>query len=262
MLVQGEETMRQLMLVLLFLSGAIAQSAPDQVETPTGILPCRIIEDTGSLVIVETVPGDFVGLRKSNIVKITKGTETDFYLLRGQHLEEKQADDRALMEYLQVLKRNPESDEAGQRIDAINRRHKRKRWEEGMLSGRQLLAGQEYRKALDAFQAVLAENPEDELAKQVVDEMCSTYTRIAYQYYNHCYDEGAIRELAKAEELNPESAEIYYVMGRIHQDNRQIELARQEYERALELDPNHVQARAKLLALIERQRAGLRYGRL
>lgn len=250
------------MLFTLLWTAALAQAASDQVQTPTGILQCRILEETKDLLVVETVSGDLVALRKSNMISITRGDETDFYLLRGNHLEQKQKDQQALLEYIQVLKQNPNSQEAGKRIDAINQRHKQKRWEEGMLTARQLVAAQEYRKALDAFQAVLAENPEDVLAKLVVDEMCLTYARIAYHYYNHCYDEGAIRELAKAEELNPESAEIYYILGRIHQDNRQLELARQEYERAIELDPNHTQARSELLALIERQRAMPRYGRL
>jgi tetratricopeptide (TPR) repeat protein len=247
---------------ILLVAAGVAQAAPDQVQTRIGTLPCRILEDTGDLLVVETVPGDYVALRKSNVISVVKGNEADFYLLRGQHFEEKEADEKALLEYLQVLKGDPNSQEAGKRIDVINQRHKRKRWEERMLSARQLLAAEEYRKALDAFQAVLAENPDDTLAKQVVDEMCDTYARIAYQYYNHCYDEGAIRELAKAEELNPESAEIYYILGRIHQDNRQIELARQEYERAIELNPNHMQARTQLLALIEAQRSLTRYGRL
>ncbi len=241
--------------LLLIPIAAFATAAPDQVTTPTGVLPCKILEDAGTLLVVETVPGDIVALRKSNIIRVTEGDDNDFYLMRGTHLEKKKADERAVLEYLQVLKRDPDNSEAGERIDSITRRHKRKRWEEGMLSARQLLAEQEYKKALEAFQDVLAENPDDDLAKQIVDQMCQTYAKIAYHYYNHCYDEGAIRHLAKAEELNPQSAEIYYVLGLIHHDNHQFELARQEYERALELDPTHVQARSRLLALIERQRA-------
>ncbi|HQO36781.1 MAG TPA: tetratricopeptide repeat protein [bacterium] len=252
--------MKLIMFILIFLSVTSVWAGPDQVRTETGILPCRIIEDTGSLLVVETVSGDFVGLRKSNIKEVIKGDESDFYLLRGEHYEKKAADEQAVLEYLQVLQKNPQNIEANQRIESINLRHKQKRWEEGVLSARQLIAQQEYRKALEAFQAVLAENPNDDLAKQVVDEMCNTYTRIAFEYYDHCWDEGAIQELAKAEALNPESSEIYYVLGRIHQDQRQWELARQEYERALELNPNHQQARQQLLALIERQRTGRWFG--
>ncbi len=252
--------MRIVTTLILFAAIVLPVSAaPDQITTPTGVLPCKILEDADTLLVVETVPGDIVALRKSNIITITEGNDNDFYLMRGSHLEQKKSDERAILEYLQVLKRDPDNEEASERIDSITQRHKRKRWEEGMLTARQLLAEQEYRRALEAFQDVLAENPDDDLAKQIVDQMCNTYARIAYHYYNHCYDEGAIRQLAKAEELNPQSAEIYYVLGMIHHDNRQYELARQEYERALELDPTHVQARSRLLALIERQRS---YGRL
>ena len=130
----------------------------------------------------------------------------------------------------------------------------------GLRSMKIYIQQRNWEKAIEQGNIALAENPNDELAKQVVDEMCNTYTRIAFEYYDHCWDEGAIEELAKAEALNPESAEIYYVLGMIHQDQRQWELARQEYERALELNPNHSQARQQLLALIERQRSGRWFG--
>ena len=84
--------------------------------------------------------------------------------------------------------------------------------------------------------------------------MSDTYSRIAFFYYDHCFDEEAIKQLAKAEELNPDSAEIYYVLARIHEDDGKLALARMEYERALELDPNHTAARSRLLALIDHTR--------
>ena len=254
--------MRIALLMALFLTVSMVYAAPDTVQTVTGDLQCRIIEDTGSLLVVETVAGDFVGLRKSSIINVVRGSEDDFYLMRGEHFEQKEKDEQALLEYLQALKRNPANDEAGKRIDSINRRHKVQRFEEKMLTGRQLLARSQYQKALKAFQDILRDNPEDEFAREVVNEMCLTYTKMAFHYYDHCYDEGAIRELAKAEELNPESAEIYYIMGRIHHDARKFELARQEYERALELDPNHIQARMRLLSLIEQRRSGRLFSRL
>jgi len=116
------------------------------------------------------------------------------------------------------------------------------------------LANRQYWLALDSFQSVLDLEPEDHLARQVIQKMSDTHARIAFLYYDHCADEDAILELAKAEELNPNSAEIYYILGRIHETDQKYDLARLEFERALEIDPNHSRARDQLDNLIDRIR--------
>lgn len=230
----------------------------DEVQVDNGEIKGRILSDRPDAVVIRTLAGEEVAVSRDAILKVARQTEVENILDRGAFMEGKGLDENAYLEYVEVLRRDPTNAEANRRMDEITQRHQQERWETGMKKARELVATERYRKALRAFQAVLAQEPDDHLAQQVVEEMCNTYAKIAYMYYNHCYDEGAITELAKAEELNPNSPEIYYLLGRIHETGGHVDLAKQEYERALELEPAHFESRERLNYINERQRRALR----
>ena len=247
-----------LSITIVFVPGIFA----DEVQVETGTVNGRIITDLNDAVLIKTLNGEEVAISRDVILRVARKTEVEYLLDRGTFLEDKGQDAEAYLEYLEILKRDPANEEARKRMEEITLRHQRARWEKGLTEARKLVASERYRQALHAFQAVLAEQPEDRLAQQIVEEMCNTYAKIAYMYYNHCYDEGAIAELYKAEDLNPNNPEIYYLLGRIHETDGHLDLARQEYEKALELEPTHFESRERLTALIEKQRRALvRYNR-
>ncbi len=226
----------------------------DTISTNQITLEGRILENSARVMVVETVAGEYVVIDKNRVLNFQDEPEADFYYRRGQFYLNKGDESRALLDFMEAVNWDENHQEARQAIDQIRTQQKRAKVDQGLLKAQQLIAAQEYRKALEAFQRILELQPDDQLAQQIVKQMSDTYTRIAFLYYDHCYDEGAIVELARAEELNPNSAEIYYVLGKIHDNARKYELARLEYERALQLNPNHAMARSQLMDLIERTR--------
>lgn len=216
-----------------------------------GELEGRVLENSADVVVFETIQGEYFVLSHSQIVEIRDEPSEEFYYRRALMHEEKGADNRALLDLMEAMNRNPNHDRAQQRHDAIVQRHREERWNQGLQTAQQYAQREEYRQALASYRQVLEMQPDDHLAQRIVQQMSDTHARIAFLYFNHCYDNDAIVELTKAEELNPNSAEIYYVLARIHHHSRNLEQARLEYERALELDPDHGAARIHLTRLIE-----------
>lgn len=238
----------------LALCSSLTASA-DVVKQGKSEIEGRILENSAEVVVMETVKGEYFVFEKKAIQSITPEPEEEFYYRRGRYHESKGDDQIALLDYMEVLRRAPNHLGAKGRRDAIFYERKKSLWEQNLNQAEEHLNKQDYRQALASFQQVLELNPDDELAQTVVKQMSDTYTRIAFLYFNHLYDEDAIVELTKAEELNPNSAEIYYVLARIHHNGRNYEQARLEYERALELDPNHNGARQHLRELIDSTRS-------
>ncbi len=249
----ARQTLFSFMLIVMMAPGIWA----DEVEVRNGVLDGKILSNLPDAIVFKTLAGDEITINRKTILAIAHETEVQYLLDRGNHLEDRGKDEDAYLEYIEVLKQDPKNEEANRRMEEINLRHRRERWQKGIDEARKLVNEEKYRKGLRVYQAILADQPEDSVAEQIVEEMCNTYAQLAFMYYNHCYEEGAMRELAKAEELNPNSAEIYYLLGRIHETGGHLSLARQEYERALEMDANHFQARERLAEIIEKMRSPL-----
>lgn len=240
--------------VLLCAAGSWA----DIVHTSKGKIEGRVLENSSKVSIVETIAGEYVVIDKSAIERVEEEPVTEFYFRRGRYHEGRGNENFAMLDYLEALNIDPEHSKSKERIDQMRHQQRQSVWNKGLQKAQQHISDREYRQALEAYQEVLSMNPDENLAQRIVKMMSDTHTQIAYLYYNHCADQDAILELAKAEELNPESADIYFVLGRIHESNREYDQARLEYERALQLDPNHSSARENLRSLIERTRN--RYG--
>jgi tetratricopeptide (TPR) repeat protein len=229
----------------------------DLISTSKGSIEGRVLEDSAKVLVVETIAGEYVVINKSRVDAVNNEPVEEFYFRRGRYRESNGDDGQALVDYLEVLNLNPNHKNARDGIDAIQHRQRKAKWDKKIEEAQDHLASQSYREALRSYQQVLEMQPEERLAQEIVQRMSQTHAQIAYLYYNHCLDQDAIIELAKAEELNPNSAEIYYILGRIHETKRKYSVARLEFERALEIDPNHSAARAQLMRLIERTRGRL-----
>ncbi|MBI1388085.1 MAG: tetratricopeptide repeat protein [bacterium] len=235
--------------VLMLAAAPVAHA--DVVVKEKSQIEGRILENSAKVIVIESIKGEYLVLDKSEIKSIQNEPEEEFYYRRGEYYLSKGDDQLALLDFMETLRRNPNHQGAQQERDAIFHQRKQEVWNQNLEKANQQIASQNYRQALASFQRVLEMDPEDQLAQDVVKQMSDVYTRIAFQYFNHCYEEDAIVELTKAEELNPNSAEIYYVLARIHHHARNYEQARLEYERALEINPNHTGARTHLNELVE-----------
>ncbi len=227
----------------------------DLIHTPKADVEGRVLEDSAQVLVVETVAGEYVVVRKNQILSVTKEPPEDFYYRKAKFYEAKGEDDRAMIYYIEAINRNPNHAGSRESLEAIQYKKKKAQWDEGLQQAQLHIANKEFRKAIDTYQEILDLQPDEETARNIMDRMSKAYAGLAFLFYDHCYDEGAIRELARAEELNPENAEIYYVLAKIHESAQQYDLARLEYERAIELNPGHTSARDKLMSLIERTRA-------
>lgn len=233
---------------------AINYASADLVSTAKGTIECRILEDSAEVVVIETVAREYIVIDKSKVTSVKKEPPEEYFYRRAKFHEEENEENQALMDYVEVINRNPDHQEAQEGIEEIRYRRNKRKWEQGIQQASNYLNEDRYWKALDQYKKVLDMQPEERVARQIVNRMSKVHSQLAYLFYDHSAEEFAILELAKAEELNPENAEIYYVLARLHEHNGKLELARLEYERALELDPNHSLARNKLMNLINRMR--------
>lgn len=226
----------------------------DVIHTHKQTIECRVLEDSRQVLVVETLAGEYVVVDKGAIRSIVREPDEEFFHRRAVYFLERGDENAAILDFLQVLERNPGHERAAARLEAIRESHRRERMNEQLSQADEWINEKEYRKAIRAFERALEFDPDERTASQIVRRMSDTHARMAFVFYDHCYEQGAIVELARAEELNPENAEIYFVLAKIHEADRNYELARLEYERALELDPQHSAARSNLMELIEAAR--------
>ncbi len=239
---------------ILFISFFLLNNAhSDTITMSKGAFEGRVLENSEQVLVLETVAGEFVVIKKNQIKSLTKEPEPDFYYRRGRFYEAQGEEEKSIINYIEALTLDPNHEKSRQKIQDIQYRKTKQKWDSGINKAETLLSKKEYKQALESYQSVLDMEPEDRLTRQIILKMSDTHSQIAFLFYDHCADEEAILELAKAEELNPNSAEIYYVLGRIHETDRKFDLARLEYERALEIDPNHGRSRSQLEKLIIEQ---------
>ena len=130
-------------------------------------------------------------------------------------------------------------------------------------------ASQQYRRAhlLDpvnfqyhyslALATELADQREEALAEwtRVIEAhpgKAAPYSRRATLMMSLGRREEAHRDAAKAISLDPKSADAHYVLGRIHEQDRELPQALEAYAQVVAIDPEHVQTRYRL-SLVHRR---------
>ena len=89
-----------------------------------------------------------------------------------------------------------------------------------------------YEKIMDAFNKVIAHNPNDEVA----------YLNVGKAHFNSEQYEQAIQAFNKAIELNPNDKEAYYYLGKTYSESEQYEVAIQYFNKAIEIDSEYFEA--------------------
>ena len=170
-------------------------------------------------------------------------TETEpfvvYLLKRGEYyLAERQDPERALKNFHDALKLKPGDPYIQERIDYVLLSQRISRCQEGIDLARQNAREGRLQDAIDIYENLLPTVPRDELERTIKRELAETYANLAYKFFDHSYFLGAQQMLHKAEQLNPNSPRLHFVLGRILHMSGDWEAADREYTLAAELDPN------------------------
>jgi tetratricopeptide (TPR) repeat protein len=93
-------------------------------------------------------------------------------------------------------------------------------------------AQEQYRQAIDSFEAVLEQEPEN----------TSALINLGAAYYSALDADSAISSYQRALELDPDDAAIHSNLAAVYVNLQQLDSALAEYQRALELDPELAEA--------------------
>lgn len=172
-----------------------------------------------------------------------RGTKAEpfvaYVVKRGDYfLEERKEPGRALEIYQEALRLKPGDSDIQARIDLVLLSERITRCQEGIDSARQLARDGDLGESVRVYEELLPTAPKEELKRTITRELAETYAQLAFKYYDHSYFVGAEEMLRKAEQFNPNSPTLHFVLGRIHHVNRDWEAADRSYAAAEALDPN------------------------
>ncbi len=200
-------------------------------------------------VAMRLVSGGDIVVGREFIRSVVKEPSEEFNIKRGDYLLARKEYGLALSEYLLADQRRPDQE----RIQAKIAEVRRLRSEEigGRLIRRadELLSQQAYRGAIGTLLDAARECQGGPMHAEVLRRLALAQSQLAYHYFNHCFEELALEELAKAWEYDPLCANSYFVLGRVYHAQSRYRTAQREYQRALELDPNLEVARSFMLRL-------------
>jgi len=171
------------------------------------------------------------------------GTKTEpfvaYVVKRGDYyLEERRDPRRALETYREALRLKPGDTDIEARIDLVLLSQRITRCQEGIDKAREFSRQDEFGEAILIFENLLPTAPKLELERTITRELAETYAALAFKFYDHSYFIGAEDMLRKAEQHNPNSPTLHFVLGRIHHVNRDWVAADRAYSRAEALDPD------------------------
>lgn len=200
-------------------------------------------------IAMRLVTGGDIVVGREFIRSVVKEPPEEFHLRRGDYHLSRQEYNQALSEYLQADQRSPGQQRIQTKIEEAKRLRAEEIGGELMRRADELLAQGAYRGAIGTLLDAARECPEGPMQRDILRRLALIQSQLAYHYFNHCFEELALEELAKAWEYDPLCANSYFVLGRIYHAQSRYRTARREYQRALELDPNLEAARNALLRL-------------
>jgi tetratricopeptide (TPR) repeat protein len=188
---------------------------------------------------VKLLTGSTLTLENNDI----QGTKTEpfvaYVVKRGDYfLQERNDRNRALDAYQEALRLKPGDPDIQARIDLVILSERIGRCQEGIEQARARARDGNHGEAITIYENLLPTAPKEELTRTITRELAETYSQLAFKYYDHSYFLGAEEMLRKAEQLNPNSPTLHFVLGRIYHVNRDWEAADKSYAAAEALDPN------------------------
>jgi tetratricopeptide (TPR) repeat protein len=200
-------------------------------------------------IAMRLVTGGDVVVGREFVRSVVREPPEDFNIKRGDYYLSRREYAQALSEYLLADQRKPGQNRIQAKIGEVKRLRSEEICGGLMRRADELLTQGAYRGAIGTLLDAARECPEGPMHGDVLRQLALLQSQLAYHYFNHCFEELALEELAKAWEYDPLCANSYFVLGRIYHAQSRYRTARREYQRALELDPTLELARNSLLRL-------------
>lgn len=200
-------------------------------------------------IAMRLVTGGDIVVGREFVRSVVKEPLEEFNIKRGDYHLSRSEYNKALSEYFLADQRKPGQERIQAKIADVKRLRSEEICGAFLRRADELLAQQAYRGAIGILLDAARECQEGPIRADVLRQLASVQSQLAYHYFNHCFEELALEELAKAWEYDPLCANSYFVLGRIYHAQSRYRTARREYQRAIELDPSLENARNFLLRL-------------
>ena len=183
--------------------------------------------------------GSNVTVENPDITRTDAEPYVVYLLKRGEHYLKNYGDpERALKSFQEALRLKPDDPYIQERIDWVLLSQRIQRCKDGIEEARAKAREGNYQESIDIYENLLPTAPREELARTLKREVAETYAQLAFKFFDHSYFIGAEQMLRKAEEYNPNSPMLHFVLGRIYHINGDYEGADREYSLAMELAPD------------------------
>lgn len=209
----------------------------------------QIYRQDEQFVAIRLVAGGDIVVSRELIRSIAMEPPEVFHVKRGDFFLSRGDFDQATGEYAQALQLNPGQGWIEEKINQLKIEKNKISCNALIEQADRYLAQYAYRKAIGSLLEATQICQDGEINQQIRRKLALAQSQLAFHYFNHCFEELALDELAKAEQYDPYVAHIYYVLGRVNHSQNRLQTARREYQRALELDPTLQQAKDFLLRL-------------
>ena len=236
-------------LVILISVFSVDSNADMLIFTKGRVLHGEIIGETKNTITVDLMIGGKLIIPASAPIEVKKEAKIDYLIKKADYLVSRKKDANAISIYLRGLEYSPNNQLIMKKIEELRSRRVSEDLEEKIAFGDKLVDEGEYRAAIAFYNSLLQHEASPKVTRDILRKISNTHALMAYIYYNHCFEEWAMQEINKAEEYDPNVPMIYYVLGRIHQDQQKYNLAEQDFRRSLQIDPLFRDAESRLTEL-------------
>ncbi len=218
-----------------------------------GILQGRVVTESQKSIVLELLSGGRISIDSQYVKTVVHEPESQYLLKRGDFWLRQENFERAEKDYFQALEKDPDNRDVLARLESLNNGRRITESREYARRARLYLEQKSYRNAIRLYQKAVDICPDEEkgLLGQIVREKAKAHARLAFFFYNHCYDDWAMDELEQAKTLDPDLSETYFVYARIYHYQNNLEAAVQSYRRTLDLNPENQLAQNYLLQIQE-----------
>ena len=183
--------------------------------------------------------GSNVTVENPDITRTDAEPYVVYLLKRGEHhLKNYNDPENALKSFQEALRLKPDDPYIQERIDWVLLSQRIQRCKDGIEEARERSREGNFQESINIYENLLPTAPRDELSRTIKRELAETYAQLAFKFFDHSYFLGAEQMLRKAEEYNPNSPMLHFVLGRIYHINGDFEGANREYTLAMELAPD------------------------
>lgn len=199
------------------------------------------------------VGGVEIKLEKSKILSIVKENETESDIKIGDDFFYSGKYKEALNEYRKIKLANPENKKIDEKIaETLKDYYEELTAPIDKIFEEKLPSMENIDKAIQTYENMLRDDFKGTSLEQTIKvKIAEAYTAQANNYLDKIRPAMATKSLQKALEYNPYSSSAHFVIGTLILKTGRKNIAKQEFQTALELDPDNKEA-AKYMAMLKR----------